>query len=176
VWIGTSVENQEAADKRIPELLATPAKIRFLSMEPLLGPVNLNKVEGKSEGTFDCLTGRLDVWKGVKAHPRGIDWIIVGGESGCATSREMDSKWVRSIRNQCVASKVPFFFKQWGDSGPTEEGMIRLGKKKAGRLVDGREWNEIPGVTLCRCKECGMDRLGGEETCAACLATATKKA
>ena len=128
VWIGTSVENQEQADKRIPELLEIPAAVRFLSMEPLLGNVQVD----------------LD----------GINWVIVGGESG-ANARPMHPDWARSIRDQCQDAGVPFFFKQWGEWADGTEMwhnedlqwrgcMVRLGKSKAGRLLDGREWNEIP--------------------------------
>ena len=90
VWWGISVENQEQANKRIPELLKVPARIRFLSCEPLLGPVNL----------------QIDYWL------TGIDWVIVGGESG-PNRRPMDLGWARSIRDQCQAAGIPFFGKQW---------------------------------------------------------------
>lgn len=137
VWIGTSVENQAMADKRIPELLEIPARVRFLSCEPLLGPVDLVNVEG-----FNILGDS------------GIDWVICGGESGQG-ARPMHAEWARSLRDQCQAADVPFLFKQWGEwlpdqqnpaiglpSGPTQ--AMRIGKKKAGRLLDGREWNEFP--------------------------------
>lgn len=90
IWLGTSVEDQAAADERIPPLLATPATVRFLSCEPLLGPITL-----KPE------------WLAI------IDWVIVGGESGPG-ARPMHPDWVRSIRDQCAAAGVPLFFKQWG--------------------------------------------------------------
>lgn len=157
VWIGTSVENQETADQRIPHLLKIPARVRFLSMEPLLGPVDLYALFDK-DGT---------VWS------EGIDWVIVGGESG-PNARPMHPDWVRSIRGQCQAAGVPFFFKQWGEwlcSAHIKTGMIqgnrldmmwpwatgergdlqgdttcmlRIGKKAAGRLLNGREWSEFP--------------------------------
>ncbi len=107
VWIGISVEDQERANVRIPLLRALPAAVRFLSVEPLLEAV------------------RLDL--------KGIDWVIVGGESG-PHSRAMAEPWVRSIQNQCLVAGVPFFFKQWGGTN----------KKAAGRLLDGRTWDEIP--------------------------------
>jgi protein gp37 len=109
IWMGVSVENADYT-LRIDHLRQTSAHIKFLSLEPLLGPM-----------------GRLDL--------SGIDWVIVGGESGpCA--RPMDKTWVTDIRDQCRKARVPFFFKQWG--GPN--------KKKAGRELDGREWAEMPDV------------------------------
>lgn len=128
VWLGVSVES--AAYKwRIDMLRETPAAIRFLSIEPLVDDV-----------------GELDL--------DGIHWVIVGGESGPG-ARQMDPKWARAVRDQCVAAGVPFFFKQWGEWRTTREndlgftrsvGYERVGKKKAGRELDGREWNEFPVV------------------------------
>jgi protein gp37 len=107
VWMGVSVEN-ESVQWRIDYLRETHARTKFLSLEPLLGPLpNLN----------------LD----------GIDWVIVGGESG-PKARPMDPAWVSDIRDQCVAADVPFFFKQWGG----------VQKKRNGRLLDGRTWDELP--------------------------------
>ncbi len=114
VWMGTSVENTKFVE-RVRVLQQIPAKIRFLSVEPLLGQVN-----------------RLPL--------RGIHWVIVGGESG-PKSRPMDIEWVRSIRNQCVSKEVPFFFKQWGAFGADG---IRRSKKANGRELDGEEWSEMP--------------------------------
>lgn len=157
VWVGTSVENQEQADLRIPHLLAIPAAVRFLSMEPLLGPVDLFKFMNYVNETDDI---------GLTAE--GFDpefhWVIVGGESG-QNARPMHPDWVRSIRDQCNAAGVPFFFKQWGEWAPTgqrEDGeryatimrpwldagdsqaVLKIGKKRAGRLLDGRPWDEFP--------------------------------
>ncbi len=114
VWLGISAENQEWYDRRAPILSRTPAAVRFLSLEPLIGPIQLGR-------TF----------------PFFIDWVIVGGESG-PKAREIQKSWVRSLRNQCKVptNEVPFFFKQWG-------GLV---KKKAGRLLDGREWLEFPAA------------------------------
>ena len=134
VWIGTTVEDQEHADKRIPELLKVPAKVRFLSVEPLLGPVVL---------PIDPPRVQM------------IDWVIVGGESG-TNARPMHPDWVRKVRDRCVAGGVPFFFKQWGEYAPrlevvnmsppyrTEERIRKVGKKNAGRVLDGRTWDEVP--------------------------------
>jgi protein gp37 len=107
IWMGVSVENDDYV-YRIDDLRHTGAYIKFLSIEPLLGPLtNLNL--------------------------RGIDWVIVGGESGPG-ARPMNPDWVRQIRNRCVGKGVPFFFKQWG--GPV--------KSRTGRMLDGRTWDEMP--------------------------------
>jgi protein gp37 len=174
IWLGTSVENQETADERIPHLLKVPATVHFISMEPLLGPVDLGPALYKN-----------GVHKGGIYYQR-IDWIIVGGESG-PNARPMHPEWVRSIRDQCIASGTPFHFKQWGEWMPctAEEyavlddskrcfwgpyigldgwrcgplprlwdgvapksiqitTMARVGKKAAGRLLGVQEWNEYP--------------------------------
>jgi protein gp37 len=107
VWMGTSVENAAVAT-RIAHLRRIPASTRFLSVEPLLGPIP-----------------RLAL--------TGIHWVIVGGESGPG-SRPIDPEWVRQIRDRCVDRGVPFFFKQWGGTN----------KKKSGRKLDGKLWNELP--------------------------------
>ena len=161
VWVGVSVENQRWADLRIPALLDTPAAVRFISCEPLLGPVNLEYAARVTE------------------QPR-IDWVIVGGESG-AGARPMHPEWARAVRDQCAAAGVPLVFKQWGEWAPVvdaaanpSEGngrrlkyeriflrpdgtraafgdgggpgtrMDRIGKKRAGRELDGRTWDEYP--------------------------------
>ncbi len=123
VWLGVSVEDQKRADLRIPALLKTPAAKRFLSCEPLLGPVDLTLVD------FDGSTG-LHV---LEESSYCVDWVIVGGESGPG-ARPMQPAWVRALRDQCAASEVPFFFKQWGGRTP----------KASGRELDGREWSEFP--------------------------------
>ncbi|MDP1530279.1 MAG: phage Gp37/Gp68 family protein [Rhodoferax sp.] len=159
VWIGATICNQEEADRDIPKLLAVPAAKRFLSMEPLLGPVDL--------GLCDCDMGSRPGPNGVGGVTcarcnggggRMLDWVIVGGESG-PNARPMHPDWVRSLRDQCQAAGVPFLFKQWGEWASAkgypghipvghvfDDGyqMIRAGKKAAGRLLDGREWNGVP--------------------------------
>jgi protein gp37 len=164
VWLGTSVEDQATANARIPHLLATPAAIRFISAEPLLGALDLTRIvvelstapeRGKPDLTINALTG----WHGGAGDPARLDWVIVGGESGPG-ARPMHPDWARSIRDQCEAAGVAFFFKQWGEWGSAkgqpghlaighvfDDGyqMIRLGKARAGRLLDGREWNQMPG-------------------------------
>jgi len=109
VWMGVSVETADYVD-RIDDLRATSAHVKFLSLEPLLGPL-------------------------AKLKLRGIHWVIVGGESG-PRSRPMNPAWVTDIRDQCHRAGVAFFFKQWGGTN----------KKKAGRLLDGRTWDEMPVV------------------------------
>jgi len=108
VWMGVSIENEECLG-RIEALRAVPAALRFVSIEPLLGPLT----------TLDLV---------------GIDWVIVGGESGPG-ARPMKPEWALNIRDACVARGTPFFFKQWGG----------VRKKAAGRLLEGRLWEEIPG-------------------------------
>ncbi len=117
VWLGTSVETQETANERIPLLLETPAAVRFLSCEPLLGPIDLNATHEMA--SVNMMDG-------------GIDWVIAGGESG-PHYRLMDIEWARSLRDQCVVAGVSFFYKQ--DSG-----------RKSGMnpTLDGQEWHEFP--------------------------------
>ncbi|MFF7476608.1 DUF5131 family protein [Streptomyces sp. NPDC008092] len=183
VWLGVSVENQQWADLRIPALLNTPAAVRFLSCEPLVGPVTL-----------------ADHWIGSDPYRRdepSISWVIAGGESG-PKARPMHPDWARTLRNQCAAASIPFLFKQWGTWGvdaPLDDqgrllntprghgitvandgtvyqpgdlsypdgpryveairgghdrahltGMYRLGKKSAGRELDGRTHDAFPAV------------------------------
>lgn len=202
IWLGTSVENQEQADKRIPELLKVPAAVRFLSCEPLLGDVSFQRQIRGTE--WNLLTGEQREG-GFRSRPgHGIDWVIVGGESGPG-ARPMHPDWVRSLLGQCQAAGVPFFFKQYGEfSAPDDlntglldsygkvrgmeyvnldgthggisleadgygypspenkkwywdcdagersdvkQGAVfvqRIGKKAAGRILDGRTWDEFP--------------------------------
>jgi protein gp37 len=117
IWLGVSVENQAYVD-RIRHLQGAPARIRFLSIEPLLGPINLPQ-----------------------SALRGIHWVIVGGESG-PRARPMAPEWARTIRTQCEkSSNTAFFFKQWG--AHNEQGE-RVGKGAAGRNLDGQTWDEMP--------------------------------
>lgn len=109
IWMGVSVEDEKVT-YRIDNLSKTPAKVKFLSLEPLIGPlVNLNL--------------------------KKIDWVIVGGESGFSP-RKMNEEWVTAILNQCEKRNVPFFFKQWGGKN----------KKKAGRLLNGRTYDDMPSI------------------------------
>jgi protein gp37 len=148
VWVGTTIENRYSADLRISALLRVPARVRFLSMEPLLEHVDLDFGAPK--------------WRSFESYHAYIHWVIVGGESGPG-ARPMNPDWARSIRDQCKAAGVPFFFKQWGEwlgglqDGAEQDGYpprifnasdapIRVGKKAAGRLLDGAEHNEFPEV------------------------------
>ncbi len=201
LWIGVTVCNQAEADTKIPVLLQTPAAKRFVSIEPMLGPVDLTHMDADAAGHqswcwINSLTGRhTDMGRPCSDVPK-LDWVICGGETGSG-ARPMHPDWVRSLRDQCKAAEVPFFFKSWGEWGATayrldtglpsfgmfesfihycnkaptwmhkgdklicpdghipthgaEEGksypmciVRRVGKKRAGRLLDGREWNEVP--------------------------------
>lgn len=215
VWLGTSIEDQATADARIPHLLATPAAVRFLSSEPLLGSLDLTKVRWEQDGVsyrvnalgHYPIDGCATWWRGTgvpREMPwRRLDWVIVGGESGPG-ARPMHPDWARSLRDQCQAAGVAFFFKQWGEwlplnqvplgedddlyhlpplrdpeasrrcrfdsiclspdgtsipigkagvfhtmpanafSGPRHMSCYAVGKKAAGRLLDGRTWDEVP--------------------------------
>jgi protein gp37 len=118
VWQGVSVENQKAADVRIPLLLQTPAAVRFISAEPLLGPVNLEELPSASGiGRHLDALSNAGVDKGALI-PNKLDWCIIGGESGPG-ARPMNPDWARSLRDQCQAAKVAFFMKQMGSAyGP----------------------------------------------------------
>lgn len=188
VWLGVSAENQETANERIPILLDTPAAVRFVSIEPMLGPVRFLDVDSETAVSMIDSNPRITLYPGDL-----IDWVIVGGESGSG-ARPMHPDWARSVRDECVVSNVPFFFKQWGawtpdgqhfhrrqqggiahdhgsryscqceyvdgqgqfrdtnDLGPIHgfsipddwAKMYRIGKKKAGRELDGRIWGQVP--------------------------------
>jgi len=129
VHVGVSVENQKWADIRIPALVDTPAAVRFISAEPLLGPVTLfdrdhsgheRDWDGGDWTCLDCSTDEKTVpWRAMDRSRLGIDWVIVGGESGPG-ARAMHPDWARSLRDQCVAADVPYLFKQWGEWGPAD--------------------------------------------------------
>ena len=159
IWIGTTVEDQQRADERIPRLLLIPATVRFLSCEPLLGPVDLVHMTTDPPNSGFALTdgfGRFD------GEDPAIHWVICGGESGPG-ARPMHPEWARSLRDQCQAAGVAFFFKQWGEwhpdclcpgkghpdrtiarPSPGTRGVMFQCGKHAGRLLDHREWNELP--------------------------------
>ncbi|WP_137010110.1 DUF5131 family protein [Aquitalea aquatilis] len=163
VWLGVSVEDQATADERIPLLLQTPAAVRWISAEPLLGPVDL----------MPMFEHRADFF-----NDTGVDWVVVGGESG-PKARPMHPDWAYRLKDHCAQSGVPFLFKQWGEwvsAGqpafgtvkgevrhirsdgsfwgedlPKDENadvltVVKVGKRSAGRLLGGREWNEYPEV------------------------------
>ena len=172
VWLGTTAENQEEADRRIPVLLQVPATLHFLSCEPLLGSLDLTPWMHPLTREHDGLGASL------------IGWVICGGESG-PSARPMSTFWARSLRDQCRFAGVPFFFKQWGEwvdhdqagshtwqrtresggkvygrlsGGPLDrievEAMcprfdgvpllVKAGKERSGALLDRREWREVP--------------------------------
>lgn len=157
LWLGVSVENQQWADIRVPALTQTPAVVRFLSCEPLLGPVDVSEWLGDTDSDEPGM------------YRDGIHWVIAGGESG-RKARPMAPQWATSLRDQCAAADVPFFFKQWGEYAPTGYVVIggttkgtllagdpvddlghrielaRVGKKNAGRELDGRTHDEFPVV------------------------------
>jgi len=141
IWVGVSVEDQRYVEPRVGQLLRLPAAVKFVSCEPLLGPVDLQFGEPMGP-TGDSDVGYCPCDHGGQRHQhvilelclRGIDWIIVGGESGPG-ARPMDPDWVRSLRFQAIDAGVPFFFKQWGG----------VQKSKTGRVLDGRTWDEMPG-------------------------------
>lgn len=147
---GVSVSTQEDADRFIPDLLKLDVKTRVVSMEPLLGQVDLLYFCNR-EATTD--ERGFPVWK----HKGCVDWVIVGGESG-KHARPMHPDWARSIQKQCEGVGVPFFFKQWGEFHPLTrtdgiheapfggQAMIRIGRKKAGHLLDGKEYHQWPEV------------------------------
>lgn len=128
VWLGVSAEDQQRANERIPDLLDTPAAIRFVSAEPLLGAIDLNRIclvpqkpgSARAGVHIDALTGKF-VESGLPYADRGLDWAICGGESG-KDARPMHPAWVQSLRDQCAAYHVPFFFKQWGSWRPAHPG------------------------------------------------------
>ncbi|WP_375483269.1 DUF5131 family protein [uncultured Jatrophihabitans sp.] len=150
VWLGVSVETQQWADIRIPALLDTPAAVRFLSCEPLLGPVrldpswlvpaaNLCSYTGTTTEDHAALAQVLRAAVRKMASEQGmprpayVDWVIAGGESGHG-ARPMDPAWARALRDQCEAAGVAFLFKQWGGRTP----------KANGRELDGRTWDQYP--------------------------------
>ena len=164
IWLGATIVNQEEGDRDIPKLLSVAAAVHFLSMEPLLGPVDL---------TGEYLKAKLGEYpfKGLPAEHRTqllemLDWVIVGGESGPG-ARPMSPDWARALRDQCQAAGVPFFFKQWGEWSPgyAEHGndlgydaivdavqhewpeghcSFKVGKKAAGRQLDGQTHDGFP--------------------------------
>ena len=184
LWLGVSAERQQEANYRIPLLLVTPAVARFVSLEPLLGPIYLTEINYAGY-RLDALAGFCEPHT---INFEGLDQVIVGGESG-RSARPMHPQWARSLRDQCAAADVPFFFKQWGEWLPGEANYgqfdprpmnayrrcdnhsydwpncstvqnfgthadvwsgdlttRRVGKRAAGRLLDGVEYNGFPEV------------------------------
>jgi protein gp37 len=156
VWLGTTVENQAEADRRIPHLLAVPAAKRFLSMEPLLGPVDLTRWlrafdrcphDGAPENGCEGCDGTGGNDCGAVTRSR-LDWIIAGGESG-PKARPSHPDWFRSLRDQCQAAGVPFFFKQWGEWGNPQRHPVpsdAAGTLKPFRIVSSTEKGRVGGT------------------------------
>ena len=146
VWVGVSVEDQKAADARIPLLLRVPAAVRWLSCEPMLGAVNLAFIEAPDDdevgaSRINALTGRRTDMARPCDYTNKIDWVVCGGESGHG-SRPMHPEWARGLRDQCKEAGVPFFFKQWGDwvavDQPHEQSNIK-------ELKDNEQWLNLAG-------------------------------
>lgn len=133
VWLGTSVENQEYANKRIPDLLKCRdlSPVLFLSCEPVVGPLDIEHYLFNEDSP------------GVYSGP-SINWVIAGGESG-PNARPADANWFRSLRDQCKAANVPFHFKQWGEFNDAQQ---RVGKLKSGRLLDEIAHDGLPVVRV----------------------------
>lgn len=147
VWLGVSVEDQSRADERIPDLLATPAAVRWISAEPLLGPVDLCRV---GDGHLDALNGieAADRPDPARRMVNSLDWIVAGGESGPG-ARPMHPDWARWLRDQCAAAGVPFFFKQWGSCLPCSWD----GEDERGRMAyipDEEHFGEVFDLGLAR--------------------------
>lgn len=192
VWLGATVVNQAEADRDVPKLLAVPARVRFLSVEPMLGPIDLSSIRlrlrGESYVQSNVLAHKSTLDRG--AARAAIDWVICGGESG-PNARAMHPDWARSLRDQCAAAGVPFLFKQWGEWRPPLDGeqfstamgraqatpafivarsgtvhcfendqtdggavMLRVGKKAAGRHLDGIEHNGFPEAPIPDAAKC----------------------
>lgn len=138
VWLGTSVENQAVADERIPHLCATPAAVRFLSCEPLLGQLDLTDVSWPAGHLrfpdSDDLSDSFNALRYRSQTQGAIDWVITGAESG-RNARPCNIDWIRSLRDQCVGAGVPFFYKQFADAN---------GHKIPSPELDGRQWLEFP--------------------------------
>lgn len=137
IWLGVSVEDQHWAEARVPALLQTPAAVRWVSAEPLLGPVDLRNLRARNGALIDCLGGDVRTSDGREVYsctPSVLDWVVVGGESGRG-ARRMDADWARSLRDQCQHAHAAYLFKQAGSVLAKEWG----GKGKGG---DPADWPE----------------------------------
>ena len=176
LWMLVTAENQARVDERVPLILKVPAKVRGVSIEPMVGPMDIKHLlphpfnrEPHSPWCEDCIGPHpsFDGWKQTREDNHGpfLDWVVLGFESGRG-ARPGHPDWARKVREDCQAAGVPFFFKQWGEwlpVGPDDEhpgskfdigkkwldghvASFRVGKKAAGRLLDGRTWDEFPEV------------------------------
>lgn len=165
VWLGVTCESQERADERIPILLQTPAAVRLVSVEPMLGSTDLRHLHYRRITEIDALAGTHGLIRPHGGKCAKLDWVICGGETGPG-ARPIHPDWARSMRDQCQAAGVPFHFKSWGayreacaSDDPIWNGQspnlkhehgthfIKLNPRETGRLLDGREWDEYPEVT-----------------------------
>lgn len=177
VWLGVSTERQIEADERIPDLLQTPAAIRFISAEPLLGPINLDRIhewyetpEGARVDMWEsCISGkRFDMWAGDDDDPMQpgfpkLDWVIVGGESG-KKARPMHPAWARSLRDQCASAGVAFFFKQWGvwvteDQSPEDIVLPSSSKGPWAKRDEHGSWSAGDQTQVFKVKKAAAGRL-----------------
>jgi len=152
LWLGVSVEDQDRIG-RVRDLLDTPAALRWVCFDPLLGRVWPDLVSVR-DGYFDAVAGGHfiidDRGRAVAVDGpawRALDWVVAGGEIGVG-ARPTQPLWLREIRDECIARNIPFYFRQWGEWAPASAGeapgMVRIGKRAAGRLLDGRTWDEMP--------------------------------
>jgi len=142
VWLGVTAEHQAAADERIPHLLRTPAAVRFVSCEPMIGPVSFSDYALKVNGRYPFANLQE---KYRTKHINCLDWIICGGESGPG-ARPMNPEWARSLRDQCQAAGVPYFFKQWGAFCAVKCYDFDEEQRTGGDSLDGRKWHGWPKI------------------------------
>ena len=162
VWVGVSAEDQKWAEIRVHALLSVPAAVRWVSAEPLLGPIDLRNLRAGNGALIDALSGDVKTPEGeiYAACPGSVSWVVAGGESGTG-ARPMRPEWARSLRDQCQQTRTPYLFKQWGAhrwiagsrwDEPTQcwedHGIVaqRVPKKPSGRELDGRTWDQYPGI------------------------------
>jgi protein gp37 len=157
VWLGVSVENQEAANERIPILMNTPAAKHFISCEPLLSGVDLLNVKYHTDSAYNLnVLGMRYTTIPIENNQDGtpmvfgmagmakIDWVICGGESG-PNARPLKPEWAKRLLYQCEKAGTPFFFKQWGEFTTSDDGKaLRVGKQVAGRMLNGKEYSQFP--------------------------------
>lgn len=170
VWLGVTAENQETANERIPYLLSTPAAVRLVSVEPMLSKINLTLTPSEAKASRPPKKGGQSFPPSgeMSEGQRGLHWVICGGESGHG-ARPMHPDWARSLRDQCQEADVPFFFKQWGEWMPmdqtndeqffaskessevgygyTSNTVFKVGRKAAGNLLDGKQWEQYPQIS-----------------------------